>query len=68
MENADFLLIFEEMQDSGLNQKSIFLTNHLIKHFAEWCDMNSKRLDTFSEDDIYDYLEGSVAKIILLPF
>lgn len=58
MENAEFFTKYlRKCRTDGLNQKSLFLTNHIIKHFVEWCDTNSKRLDTFSEDDIYDYLD-----------
>jgi integrase/recombinase XerD len=58
MENADFFTKYlRKCRTDGLNQKSISLTSHIIKHFVEWCDSNNKRLEDFSEDDIYDYLD-----------
>lgn len=58
MENAEYFAKYlRKCRNDGLNSKSLFLTNHIIKHFVEWCDTNNKKLDAFSEEDIYDYLD-----------
>jgi integrase/recombinase XerD len=55
--NEYFTKYLRKCKADGLGSNSIFLTNHIIKHFVEWCNETGKRLENFSEDDVYDFLD-----------
>ncbi|AAM05099.1 TPA: tyrosine-type recombinase/integrase [Methanosarcina acetivorans] len=58
MKNSEYATKYiRKCKADGLGQSSVNLTAHIIKHFIEWCDKEGKLLESFSEDDVFDYLD-----------
>lgn len=58
MQNSEYVIKYlRKCRTDGLSKRTISLAIETLDKFIKWCESNNRQLDSFSDDDIYDYID-----------